>query len=108
MSSMIQPISNPISGVVQSPAAAGAKEAPAVQRAKDLDPVRAQRPAVDEYVPEEKQEPSGRYWLGKDENGQPKIYFDNPELPADAPEKPDSSQKKSAGGKAERCTGSTD
>ncbi|MDE6923630.1 MAG: hypothetical protein K2P01_08760, partial [Oscillospiraceae bacterium] len=33
----------------------------------------------DEYVPEEPREPSGRYWMGRDEDGQPKIYFDGPE-----------------------------
>lgn len=108
MSSMIQPISNPVSGTVQSPAAAGARQAPEVQRTEAPAPVRAQRPAMDEYVPEEKPEPSGRYWLGRDEDGQPKLYFDDPELPADATQKPDSAQEKSPGGKAERCTGSTD
>ena len=54
---------------------------------------------VDEYVPEEKQEPSGRYWLGRDEDGRPKVCFDDPERaddkPSDAP-------------KAGRCTGNTD
>jgi len=38
-----------------------------------------QTPARDEYIPEEKREPSGLYWLGRDEDGQPKVYFDDPE-----------------------------
>jgi len=39
----------------------------------------SQAPVRDEYIPEEKREPSGLYWLGKDEDGQPKVYFDDPE-----------------------------
>ena len=27
------------------------------------------KPVMDEYVPEEPQEPSGRYWMGRDEDG---------------------------------------
>ena len=45
------------------------------------------KPVMDEYVPEEPQEPSGRYWMGKDEDGQPKIYFDDPERAAEAPKR---------------------
>ncbi len=48
---------------------------------------------MDEYVPEEPQEPSGRYWTGRDETGQPKIYFDDrspaletPKQPGDTPD----------------------
>lgn len=37
------------------------------------------KPAMDEYIPSEKPEPSGRYRPGRDEDGQPKVYFDNPE-----------------------------
>ena len=47
------------------------------------------KPVMDEYVPEEPQEPSGRYWMGKDEDGQPKIYFDDPERAADGPKQPE-------------------
>ncbi|MCI8608145.1 MAG: hypothetical protein HFE73_00705 [Firmicutes bacterium] len=36
------------------------------------------KPAMDAYIPREKEEPSGRYWVGKDENGQSRIYFDDP------------------------------
>ncbi|RKI69111.1 hypothetical protein D7V91_06615 [bacterium 1xD42-67] len=37
------------------------------------------RPMMDRYVPEGPQEPSGLYWMSKDEDGQPKICFDDPE-----------------------------
>ena len=47
------------------------------------------KPVMDEYVPEEPREPSGRYWMGKDEDGQPKIYFDGPPRAADAPQQPE-------------------
>ena len=47
------------------------------------------KPVMDEYVPEEPQEPSGRYWMGRDEDGQPKIYFDDTERAANAPKQPE-------------------
>lgn len=91
MSSMIQSISS----AAQSAAAAGVKETPKVQRQKNEAPDHFSKPVMDEYVPEEKREPSGRYWLGKDGDGRPKIYFDDPERAADSK-------------KAELCRGSTD
>lgn len=36
-------------------------------------------PDLDEYVPEEEHTPSGLYWLGKDEDGSLKVFFDDPE-----------------------------
>ena len=106
---MIQPISSLDFGVAQ---AAGAKEAPAVQRPDSGAPARPQKPVMDEYVPEEKQEPSGRYYLGKDENGQPKIYFDDPEQDEGAdssePKAADAPKEKAGGKKVETCTGNTD
>lgn len=104
--SMIQPVSGLVSSAVQSPAAAGVKGTPEVRRPEAEAPVRAQTPRMDEYVPEEKQEPSGRYWLGKDEDGQPKVYFDHPEKP-DEPDAP-APVKKANENKAESCTGNTD
>lgn len=114
----MEPISGMISGAVHSPSTvAGAKETTKVQRPEETQ----KRPVVpmrDEYIPEEKQEPSGRYWLGKDEDGQPKIYFDDPARAADAPEKqnklPDADvpekdkgadglEKKASGDKVESC-----
>ena len=120
----MQPISGLISDAVQSPVTvAGVKEPPKIQRPEDEAPRRSLKRAMDEYVPEEKQEPTGRYWLGKDENGQSKIYFDDPgqavgqseklaELPnADAPERNkdvEGPDKKASGDKVEGCTCSTD
>ena len=121
----MQPISGLAFGAAQSPASvSGVKEIPKVQRPEEKEENRPLKPMMDEYVPEEKQEPSGRYWLGKDADGQPKIYFDDPERAADAPQKQDElpdtdspdkdreadapGKKASNGRKAETCTGSTD
>lgn len=120
----MQPISGLISGAAQSPVSiSGVKEPPKVQQPEEQAPERSLKPMMDEYVPEEKQEPSGRYWLGKDEDGQPKVYFDDPEQAADQPEKsadrPDDSKpaqepdakgpdKKASGDKAESTTCNTD
>ncbi len=95
-----------------------------VQKAEDEAQRRQLKPVMDEYIPEEPQEPSGRYWMGKDEDGQPKIYFDDPERAAQAPQEqdelpdadsPDKDReadapgKKAANGrKAETCTVNTD
>ena len=50
-------------------------------------------PRMDEYRPEEAHVPTGLYWIGADEQGTPKICFDDPE--ADAPQKstPDSCEE---------------
>ena len=60
-----------------------------VQKPEEEAQSRPLKPVMDEYIPEEPQEPSGRYWMGKDEDGQPKIYFDDPERAADAPKQPE-------------------
>ena len=60
-----------------------------VQKPEEESQGRQLKPVMDEYVPEESQEPSGRYWMGKDEDGQPKIYFDDPERAADTPKQPE-------------------
>lgn len=54
----------------------------------------------DEYISSEKSgnKPSGLYRMGQDENGNPKILYDDPKKV----------QKKSATGKAEECTTNTD
>lgn len=62
------------------------------------------KPRMDEYVPEEKAEPSGRYFLGKDVDGKPKIYFDDPTQAENTPKKPADLPDKS--GKS--CTVNTD
>ena len=65
-----------------------------VQKPEEEAQGRQLKPVMDEYIPEEPQEPSGRYWMGKDEDGQPKIYFDDPERAADAPKQPEDGPKK--------------
>ena len=60
-----------------------------VQKPEEEAQGRQLKPVMDEYVPEEPQEPSGRYWMGRDEDGQPKIYFDDPERAANAPKQPE-------------------
>ncbi len=120
----MKPISGIISGAIHSPStAANVKAAPKVGQSEDKTQGSPITPARDEYIPEEKQEPSGRYWPGKDEDGQPKVYFDDPERAADAPEKQgelpaanapdpdkgtDAPEKGASGGKAESCTCNTD
>ncbi len=120
----MEPISGMISGAIRSPSTvADVKAPPKVQQSEDKTQSGPIAPARDEYIPEEKQEPSGRYWLGKDEDGQPKVYFDDPQQAADAPEKQDGlpaaddpdqdkeadgPEKKSSGDKAESCTCNTD
>lgn len=86
----MMPISGVNAGAVQPLTAAekvlGASK---VQRPEEESRDLRRKPVTDEYVPEEPQEPSGRYWMGKDEDGQPKIYFDDPERAADAPRQPE-------------------
>ena len=84
----------PISGVntgAAQPLATAEKVlgASKVQKPEEEAQSRQLKPVMDEYVPEEPREPSGRYWMGKDEDGQPKIYFDDPERAADAPKQPE-------------------
>ena len=101
-------IPSAVSGTARAHGAAGVKEMTELQRAGAESPVRSRKPEMDEYVPEEKQGPSGRYWLGRDENGQPKIYFDDPERPDDDPSDASAPAEKSLGDKTESCTASTD
>ena len=60
-----------------------------VQKTEEESQGRQPKPVMDEYVRSEPQEPSGRYWMGTDEDGQPTIYFDDPERAADAPKQPE-------------------
>ncbi len=54
----------------------------------------------DEYISSEKNgnKPSGLYRMGQDENGNPKVLYDNPKK----------AEKKSGTDKAEECTTNTD
>ena len=92
-------------------------EAKKVRRPEDETQLRHQKPVMDEYVPEEKPEPTGRYRLGKDEDGKPKIYFDDPERAEDTPDVSDSSGRDKSAKEPERsgsdkegqsCTCNTD
>ena len=74
----MMPISGVSTGAVQ-PLTAAEKTPGAPQVRKEETQGQPLKPVMDEYVPEEPQEPSGRYWMGRDEDGQPKIYFDDPE-----------------------------
>ena len=86
----MMPISGVSTGAVQ-PLTTAEKVlgAPKVQKPEEEAQNRQLKPVMDEYIPEEPQEPSGRYWMGKDEDGQPKIYFDDPERAANAPTQPE-------------------
>lgn len=95
----MKPISNMISGTAAPPEAVGrAKETPKVHQTEDESKDRPFKPVTDEYIPEKKEDPAGRYWLGKDEDGRPKIFFDNPQRTADAPEPDTPSADKKASG----------
>lgn len=72
------------------------------------------KPTRDEYIPEKPQASPGIYQPEQDEQGNPKIRFDQPEqdpdedtAKADAP-RTDAPEKEASGKKAERCTGNTD
>ncbi len=82
----------PISGVSTDairPLTTAEKVLGASKAQKPEEEDRRLKPVMDEYIPEEPREPSGRYWMGRDEDGQPKIYFDDPERAADAPKRPE-------------------
>lgn len=74
MSMTIQTINSAAPGAA---AAAGVRGPLAAQRPEAAEP--APKPAMDEYIPEEKREPSGRYWLERDEDGQLKVHVDREE-----------------------------
>lgn len=118
------PISSNVPRPVPAPAlreAEKAREAASPASPQDKGPLKSVK---DEYLPEEKRKEScGRYWLGKDQDGSPKICFDDPEArDAASPEAPEAEDpegkeepeapKKAArpgrGGKEEKCAGNTD
>ncbi len=68
----------PISGMDYNAAqlsvpVSGEREPQKIQRPEDGSQERRPKPVMDGYVPEEEQEPPGRYWLGRDEEGRPKV-----------------------------------
>ncbi len=109
----------PVSGVTTNalqPLTAPGKADGAPQVRQPEGDSRPLKPVMDEYVPEEKREPSGRYWIEPGEDGTPQVHFDDPNRQADrenaaAPE-PSSPAPKAAGpdkaAKPETCRGNTD
>lgn len=88
------PVSGVNAGAVQSPAAAGKVQgASGSRRPGEGAQNRPLKPVMDEYVRSEPREPSGRYWMGRGEDGRPQIFFDDPEQGAQAPEQPDAPRK---------------
>ncbi len=126
ISSLAAAAQRPVGGIKNTLGVQQAEE----KRREEKQPERGAAPVYDEYLPGEKPQPIGQYWQGKDEQGQPKIYFDppaesdraadpgpkpGPDKAADSPEaKPDAnpaakdSGKKADGKKSEKCVGSTD
>ncbi|WP_204789207.1 hypothetical protein [Oscillibacter sp. CU971] len=119
------PISSSSSRPAAAPALQGAERTAKTRPASQPASKAPLRPVKDEYVPEEKQASYGRYWLGKDEDGSPKIYFDDPEAAEDAPVSPEApkaeypdgekepmSPEKAGppdkGGREEKCVSNTD
>lgn len=69
-------------------------------------------PAQDEYISSEKSgaKPTGLYWIGEDENGNRKIFFDDPKKSGKADAKEPSDKKTEGsenGGTPETCTSDT-
>lgn len=98
------PISGVNTGAVQPGTAAEQTPGPSQAQQPEGDMRnRSMVPLRDEYIPEEKREPSGRYWLGRDGDGRPKVYFDDPERAENTP------GKRAADSRTEEvCSGSTD
>ncbi len=103
----------PVSGMIRSPAApAGVREASGVPAPRREEPrTAAAAPVTDQYIPEEAHTPCGRYWMGRDEDGGPKIFFDDPApkaaeaLPEDEKSPPPEGPGKPASGSGEeKCT----
>ena len=116
----------PIHDTTKSHAAESPEPAANTQPQKAPQKTNHANPPTDTYTPEEEHIPTGLYHIGHDEEGNPKVYFDNPEqknnlppakqtnnLPAPQPsdktpntkpakENPEDTKK------AESCTGNTD
>lgn len=109
MSITIQQIPGTIPGITQPPAAVhGAKGSQRVQQPGDTALSHPQKPVTDEYVPEEKAEPIGLYRLGREADGKPKIYFDDPARAADEPEQSNGPDTPASEKNVQRCICSTD
>lgn len=101
-------ISNRNTGAVQPlTAAKKAAEASKVQRAEEAVQSSPRGSVRDEYIPEGPQEPSGRYWMEKDEEGRPIICFDDPERAPGLPERTEDAPDTESPEKEELCAGDT-
>lgn len=106
----------PISGMIHTPASPEVQEPSGVQTPRQEEPRREEprtapaAPATDRYVPEEKHTPCGLYWVGKDGDGSPRIFFDDPApktpeaLPEEENAPPERPEKPASGEGAEKCT----
>lgn len=90
-----------VSGPPLPSAAAAAEEENTPQRTAPQSA--PQKPVMDEYIPEEKREPSGAYWVERDGNGEPRIHFDGP-----AEEAPEAGRPEKEPPEEETVRGSTD
>lgn len=113
-------VSGILPGTLRTLAAAGAAEEPAPPQ--PVAPERDRTPWTDTYIPGQAEPPSGRYWIGRGEDGSPEVRFDGPvpQSPApdhpeppegpepDAAEPPEAEGAPGRGRKAECCTGNTD
>ncbi len=74
-------VSSILSNTVQTrPAVSHAQKSSKIDQIPSSDQTFSREPAQDRFIPEEKEEPIGLYRLGKDADGNPQIYFDDPNL----------------------------
>ena len=74
----MEPITERLAPMVhQTPEAGNASKAEPRETAPEAAP--SPRPAGDRYEPEDPQEPIGLYRVERDEEGNPKVRFDDPE-----------------------------
>lgn len=101
----MEAISGATAAMARPAAAAAHREGtPAARRPEDENPAPRERSIQDGYAPAEDQGPTGRYRLGKDGDGNPKICFDGQPQGADAPEQPDRKAEEPAGEDAKKRT----
>lgn len=117
----------PIRDTAKSHAAESIKPSADTQPKDPLEkPTSQPKPSTDTYTPEEEHIPTGLYHIGHDEEGSPKVYFDNPEqknslpsamqnedIPAAQPSDKNPNTKPTDENpedtkKTESCTGNTD
>ena len=105
----MQPISGINSRALNPLAPLDRKGSEDIKRAGEEAKKDPSKPVVDEYTPEKKPESAGQYWMGRDKDGSPKIYFDDPKK-SSGPDKDSGAEgpQRSGGRKPETCVGNTD